>query len=149
MYKAQYDGTGKETLGYGVISTFRDLNGTVWLVIYGYSGQDTYYTAWSLMHSDVLAQALYPFDGLSDIHTGITTLVLQYNYTLHPTDYCFVTVKEALGTISEFNYQSWFAGFDHIEQQPQFEGTFEQPFPDWPLYPIWVTDKFPTIHVDP
>lgn len=149
VYKPLYDGTGKETVGYGVISTFRDLNGTVWLVIYGYSGQDTYYTAWSLMHSDVLAQALYPFDGLSDIHTGITTLVLQYNYTLHPTDYCFVTVKEALGTISEFNYQSWFAGFDHIEQQPQFEGTFEQPFPDWPLYPIWVTDKFPTIHVDP
>jgi len=145
-YIAQYDGTGKQTVGYGVISTFEDLNGTVWLVIYGYTGQDTYYTSWALMHSDVLNRALF---GLNTplIHEGITTLVLQYNYTLHPTDYCFVTVKEALGTISEFDFQGWFT--HAIEVSITAQQFPPNPYPDWPAYPVWVTDKYPTIHKDP
>jgi len=47
-YAAQYGEGGAQTLGYGVISTVRDINGTVWFVVYGYTGQDTYYTSWVL-----------------------------------------------------------------------------------------------------
>jgi hypothetical protein len=147
-YTAQYDQTGKQTVGYGVISTFEDLNGTVWLVIYGYTGQDTYYTCWSLMHSDVLNTALWGYN-TDYIHAGVTTLVLQYNYTLHPTDYCFVTVKEALGTISEFNFQGWFMGVSLDGAGSITPQAPLPPYPDWPAYPIWVTDKYPAIHKDP
>ncbi len=93
---------GVETVGYGMISTFQDLNGTTFLVVYGYTGQDTYYTCWALQHSDVLDLASW-----ENMPEGVTTLVLQFNYTLHPTDYCFVTIMEALGTISEYNYQGY------------------------------------------
>lgn len=138
-YAPEYDETGKQTVGYGIISTFQDLNGTTFLVLYGYTGQDTYYTTWSLMHSDVLHLA---FDTMPE---GVTTLVLKFDYTLHPTDYCFVTIMEALGTISEYNWQGFFIGTDGPTIQPQQN----VPFPGWPEYPIWVTDKYPAIHVDP
>ncbi|MGB9623142.1 MAG: hypothetical protein ACPL07_04775, partial [Candidatus Bathyarchaeia archaeon] len=36
---------GMEGSGIGIVSTYKDLNGTVGLVIYGYSGQDTYWTS--------------------------------------------------------------------------------------------------------
>jgi len=140
-YAAQYD-EGEQTLGYGVISTVRDINGTVWFVVYGFSGQDTYYTCWALMHSDVLDLA---FDLMP---SGITSLVLEFDYTLHPTDYCFVTIKEALGTISEFDAQACF--LEHMLPQSAPEQTAAQiwlPFSWWPE--TWVTDKFPTIHKDP
>jgi len=139
-YVPEYDGTGKQTVGYGMISTFKDMNGTVFLVLYGYTGQDTYYTCWSLLHSDVFALARWT------MVEGITTMILKFDYTLHPTDYCFVTVMEALGTISEYNWQGYFLETDGqtmIPQQPSL------PFPDWPGYPVWVTDKYPAIHVDP
>jgi hypothetical protein len=138
-YVPQYDESNKQTVGYGLISTFQDLNGTTFLVVYGYTGQDTYYTCWALTHSDVLALARWTMP------EGVTTLVLQFNYTLHPTDYCFVTISEALGTISEYNWQGFFLN-DGPSITP-LQGPI--PFPDWPDYPIWVTDKYPAIHVDP
>ena len=139
VYTAQFDEAEQQTLGYGVISTFRDINGTTWFVVYGYTGQDTYYTAWALMHSDVLALAW------DTMPSGVTTLILEFDYTLHPTDYCFVTIKEALGTISEFDYQGFFEG--QMPSAPLQALQPPAPFPWWPE--TWVTDKFPTIHKDP
>jgi hypothetical protein len=139
-YVPQYDESG-QTLGYGVISTVRDINGTVWFVVYGYTGQDTYYTSWALMHSDVLDLA---FDLMP---SGITTLILEFDYTLHPTDYCFVTIKEALGTISEFDAQECFLEHMRPSAPQQTAAQIWLPFPWWPE--TWVTDKFPTIHKDP
>lgn len=144
IYAPEYAEGGAQTLGYGVISTFRDINGTVWFVVYGYTGQDTYYTCWALMHSDVLDLAL------DTMPSGVTTLVLEFDYTLHPTDYCFVTIKEALGTISEFDYQRYFEG--EMDAQTLKVATRQipdgrLPFSWWPE--TWVTDKFPTIHKDP
>jgi hypothetical protein len=131
-YAPEYE-EGAQTVGYGIISTFQDLNGTTFLVVYGYTGQDTYYACWSLLHSDVLALARWTMP------LGVTTIVLKFDYTLHPTDYCFVTIMEALGTFSEYHYQDYFLNYDG-------QGL---PFPDWPAYPTWVTDKYPAIHVDP
>jgi hypothetical protein len=143
-YAPEYDAeTGAQTVGYGIISTFQDLNGTTFLVVYGYTGQDTYYTCWALTHSDVLALARW------EMPEGVTTIVLKFDYTLHPTDYCFVTIMEALGTISEYNFQGYFLGeIDGLASPLQYPNP-NLLFPDWPLYPIWVTDKYPPIHVDP
>jgi hypothetical protein len=136
-YVPEYDETGKQTVGYGVISAFKDPNGTVFLVLYGYTGQDTYYTCWSLMHSDVFHLAA------DTLPAGVTSIVLKFDYTLHATDYCFVTIMEALGTISEYDWQGFFL---MDGETPPLQGPTA---PDWPAYPIWVTDKYPAIHVDP
>ena len=140
-YVPQYGGGGAQTVGYGLISTVRDINGTVWFVVYGYTGQDTYYTTWALLHSDVLHLAwdLMP--------SGVTTLILEFDYTLHPTDYCFVTIKEALGTISEFDAQECFLEHMRPSAPQQTAAQIWLPFLWWPE--TWVTDKFPTIHKDP
>lgn len=153
---------GVQTIGYGVISTYRDINGTVGLNIWGYTGQDTYFTTWALLHSDVLAL----FE--ANIVCGVTSIILQFNYTLHPTDYCFVTLVEALGTISEYNVQAVFT--DHVSLVTEGEHIGEHLFSgnlppdwfrastptshyveDWDNWPVatWITDKYPTIHPDP
>jgi hypothetical protein len=145
-YASEYNASNptQELIGYGVISTAKDLNGTVGLTAWGYSGDDTYYTSWALLHSDVLALA---FDLMP---AGVTSLILRFNYTLHPTDYCFVTIIEALGTISEYDAQSCFGvgPFAELWTSDTFGPTF-----GWPEYPLWVNDpavgKYPTIHIDP
>jgi hypothetical protein len=129
---------GVQTIGYGVIATAKDLNGTVGLTVWGYSGQDTYFTSWALLHSDVLALAFQLMP------PGVTSLILRFNYTLHPTDYCFVTIIEALGTISEYDAQSCFGVGPFVELSASDYGTTY----GWPKYPLWV-GKYPTIHIDP
>jgi hypothetical protein len=131
---------GVQTIGYGVIATAKDLNGTVGLEVWGYTGQDTYFTSWAMLHSDVVALAF------NLMPAGVTSLILRFNYTLHPTDYCFVTIIEALGTISEYDAQSCFGVGPFVTEWPSdpFGPTY-----GWPEYPTWVTDKYPTIHIDP
>jgi hypothetical protein len=86
--------------GYAVITTCKDKNGTVALLVYGYSGQDTYYACYALEHGLLdIAQWLQP---------GITSLILWFNYTLHPSEQGFFTVVEAVGTITEYN------GFEYM-----------------------------------
>lgn len=142
VYAPTYNATtGKQTIGYGVISTYEDINGTVGLNIWGYTGQDTYYTCWSMIHSDVLAYAF------SHMPCGVTSLILKFNYTMHPTDYCFVTIVEALGTISELNYQGYLGGKVNMLYPVTGATTALPPYLYWPN--TWITDKFPTIHPDP
>ena len=135
---------GVQTIGYGVIATAKDLNGTVGLEVWGYTGQDTYFTSWAMLHSDVLALAFHLMP------PGVTSLILRFNYTLHPTDYCFVTIIEALGTISEYDAQSCFGVGPFVTEwlSDPFGPTY-----GWPEYPLWVNDpavgKYPTIHIDP
>lgn len=143
-YTPEYNATGEQDIGYGVIATAKDLNGTVGLTVWGYTGQDTYFTSWALLHSDVLALAF------SLMPAGVTSLILRFNYALHPTDYCFVTIIEALGTISEYDAQSCFGvgPFAELWTSDPFG-----PLYGWPEYPLWVNDpavgKYPTIHIDP
>ncbi|MFP3984597.1 MAG: hypothetical protein ACLFU9_01345 [Candidatus Bathyarchaeia archaeon] len=81
--------------GYAVISTYKDINGTVMLVIWGHWGRDTYYaTKW------------FKEEGIFQLQEApkcITSLILEIDYTSTPEGYkpTGYTIVEALGTISE------------------------------------------------
>lgn len=140
-YLPEYDANGRQLTGYGVISTYKDINGTIGVTIWGYTGQDTYYTCWSILHSELL----YLAGDMGESAEGVTTMILKFDYTLHPTDYCFVSIVEALGTISEYNAQLDIN--DHLPPNPP-PTYYNAPFPWWPE-DTWITDKIPTIHPDP
>ena len=82
--------------GYAVISVYKDLNGTIGFLIWGTTGQDTYYTSWVLWNT-ILGEKL------QHEPPCLTTLILKFDYTKHPTASGFWKVAEALGTISEYN----------------------------------------------
>lgn len=81
--------------GYAIISTFKDKNGTVVLLIAGWTGQDTYYACkWFEEHKY----------WLQHINWHVTDLVLKIEYKYSDGDLrCppIVTILEKLGTISE------------------------------------------------
>ena len=106
--KDTYANTGGETgIGYAVIATYKDINGTVGVVIWGMDGRDTYY-ATKFFHEELIYELQ---EGWSD---HVTSLVLKIYYSdpLHP----IFDIPEVLGTISEqggpFYYgSSRFAGW--------------------------------------
>ena len=83
------------TTGYGVITTYKDINGTVIFLLWGHWGRDTYYlTKWFHEHG------VYQ---LQEAPAGLTSIIVEITYDSYPegykpTDY---TVIECLGTISE------------------------------------------------
>jgi hypothetical protein len=87
--------TDTNTVGYATISTYRDLNETAILLIWGNWGRDTFYaTKWFHEHG------VYQ---LQESPAGLTSIVLRINYQstsegYKPTSYSIV---ECLGTISE------------------------------------------------
>jgi len=87
------------TVGYAVLSTYLDENGTVMFLVWGYYGRDTYWASqWFAQYMDgYFSNAFY----------GVTSIVLQINYKASPsnptasqTNPTF-NVVECLGTISE------------------------------------------------
>ena len=117
----------EDTVGYAVIATYKDINGTIGFVVYGWTGQDTYYAAAMMLNGYVEVEraqiweqgvergwvgyihgGLEEFDGsewfmyfLQDLEPHIVAIILKFDYTKHPTDPDFCTVVELLGTISE------------------------------------------------
>ncbi len=112
-YKGQYyysDGDfspGNTNTGIGVISTYKDINGTIGFLIYGWSGDDTYYVC-KWFHE-------YGIYYLQQENPGVTALIVKidyndyssrslpnkppnYNYDSHNP---YITILERLGTISE------------------------------------------------
>ena len=99
--------TGNTTTGIGVITTYKDLNGTVGFLIHGWSGDDTYYTCKWFQE--------YGIYYLQNLNRGVTTLVIRLNYqnvtarTSNPmppyytydSHFPYVEIIERLGTISE------------------------------------------------
>jgi len=80
-----------DTKGYSIVSTYKDLNGTVGFMVYGYTAEDTYYTCYAL-RGGLLTW-------LQQIQCGSTTIILEIDYSdLHPVAF---HVKEVLGTITE------------------------------------------------
>jgi hypothetical protein len=77
--------------GYGVITTYKDLNGTVGLAIWGIGPRDTFYTS-KFFHEEIIYE-------LQDFPGCVTSIILKIDYTdaEHPT----FTIVECLGTISE------------------------------------------------
>lgn len=98
-----WDGTwnvysSSESVGYAVISTYLDINGTVIFEVWGHWGRDTYYaTQW--LHGDA-ARGINPgILQLQEAPRGLTSIILKITYTdpKHPT----FSIPECLGTISE------------------------------------------------
>jgi hypothetical protein len=79
--------------GYAVISVYKDLNGTIGFLIWGITGQDTYYATQWFWETGIVY--------LQTVNRGVTDIVLKIKYpTLDPT-HPIVSIKERLGTISE------------------------------------------------
>jgi hypothetical protein len=90
--------SSSEATGYAVVSTYKDINGTVLFLVWGHWGRDTYYaTKW--FHEEGIFQ-------LQDAMCGLTDVILKLNYAdpKHPT----FQIVECLGTISEIE---WFHGY--------------------------------------
>jgi hypothetical protein len=89
------------TVGYAVVSTYLDLNGTVVFLVWGNWGRDTFYASrW--FHEHMVYQ-------LQSAPRGLTSEVIQINYQTtvegyKPTGF---SVVECLGTISE---RQWISG---------------------------------------
>jgi hypothetical protein len=103
-YEPEYE-AGEQITGYGVISVYKDLDGTTFFLVWGFTGQDTYYTAWTLWNT-------WLGEKLQTEPLCLTTLIIEFDYMKHPTDMCFWSVVEALGTISEYNF------IDDFKQPP-------------------------------
>jgi hypothetical protein len=97
---------GSTGTGIGVVTTYKDINGTVGFMIYGWSGDDTYYTCKWFQE--------YGIYYLQTENRGVTTLIVRLDYNQSgertnpmPPNYSYdshnpsVTILERLGTISE------------------------------------------------
>jgi hypothetical protein len=91
--KNNYSSFDEEGVGYAVISTYHDINGTTILSIWGHFGRDTYYA--SRFFHEELIEEFQTFDPC------ITDVILRIDYDdpKHPT----FDIVEVLGTISEHN----------------------------------------------
>ena len=80
-----------DTLGYAIVSTYKDINETVGFIVYGYTAEDTYYASYAIRGGLLL--------WLQKLQPGVTTLVLEFDYSdLHPVK---IHVKECLGVFTE------------------------------------------------
>jgi hypothetical protein len=97
------------TSGYGVISVYKDLNGTVGLVFWGYDADDYYYTCkwfWSypagITCPDGTTVVYSGIEYLQHENLGVTDIILEITYPpLDPTHPTVEVSSERLGTISE------------------------------------------------
>jgi hypothetical protein len=93
--------------GYAVISVYKDLNGTIGFLIWGVTGQDTYYATqwfWSIPDGLEAPDGTIVYSGIEYLqheNRGVTDIVLNIDYpTLDPT-HPTVSIVQRLGTISE------------------------------------------------
>lgn len=92
------------TIGYAVISTYKDINGTVLFLIWGHWGRDTYYvTKW--FHEEGVYQ-------LQQAPRGVTSIIVKIDYESTSEGYKPIdtSIVEVLGTISE---RLWIHGSEY------------------------------------
>jgi hypothetical protein len=108
-WNRNWDGAGYNTyadysffgmyIGYAVISTYKDINGTVLYNVWGNEGRDTYYASlW--LHGDEAREFTPGIEEMQRFPKGVTSIVLGIMYGSdweHPTYF----IPEMLGTISE------------------------------------------------
>jgi hypothetical protein len=87
--------SSNNTVGYAVISTYKDINGTVLFLVWGHWGRDTYY-ACKWFHEEGIYQ-------LQDAPDGLTAIILEISYKSSSEGYKpkSFSIVECLGTISE------------------------------------------------
>ncbi len=90
--------SSSDAVGYAVIATYKDLNGTVGFLVYGHWGRDTYYAS-QWLHGDAARQITPGIRKLQDLNEGVTSIILRidYRYPYHPD----FSIVEHLGTKSE------------------------------------------------
>ena len=95
-----YSSYDTSTIGYAVISTYKDINGTVIFEVWGHFGRDTYFaTQW--LHGNAAHDIFQPgIVQLQDAPAGLTSIILQISYGTDPKHPTF-SIPECLGTISE------------------------------------------------
>ncbi|MEM3464685.1 MAG: hypothetical protein QXL91_07450, partial [Candidatus Bathyarchaeia archaeon] len=83
--------SGNATVGYAVIATYKDINGTVGFLVWGISARDTFYAS-KFFHEEIIYE-------LQRFPLCATSIIIRIDYTdpEHPT----WTIPEVLGTISE------------------------------------------------
>jgi hypothetical protein len=119
-----YSSFDSPTLGYAVISTYKDINGTVIFDVWGHWGRDTYYaTQW--LHGDE-ARCINP--GIHQLQVspdGLTSIILQINYTdpEHPT----FSIPELLGTISETEWEHTYTNIYTGLEETETKGGIHDP----------------------
>ena len=88
-------------LGYAVVTTYKDINGTVLFNVWGNTGRDTYYASMWL-HGDEARGMMPGIIEMQGFPRGVTSIVLEMNFAdpSHPT----YAIPELLGTISETEY---------------------------------------------
>ena len=96
------------TSGYGVISVYEDINGTIGLVFWGYTADDYYYTCkwfWSYPAGITAPDGAVVYSGIEYLqheNLGVTDIILHITYpTADPTHPTVSVSSERLGTISE------------------------------------------------
>ena len=148
-----------DTIGYAVISTYKDIDGTVGFIVWGITGEDTYWASWWLWHFGYLLQ-MAP--------DCITDIVLKFDYTkltVEPPESgpwysakykpgcCFWSIVETLGTISEYDFTDFkligvgTKGFSGTTQTLSFLNDFTETYMggltppslylDWRANPFW------------
>jgi len=78
--------------GYAVVSVYKDLNGTIGFLIWGFTGDDTYYAAKWFWETGI--------EYLQTENRGVTDIILEIDYTTCPYS-VGIANHERLGTISE------------------------------------------------
>jgi len=109
-FNRNWDGSGYNTysssngVGYAIISTYLDINGTVLFLVYGHWGRDTYYAS-QWLYGDAARGIPAGIQELQRAPDGVTSIILQIDYTdpSHPTFH----VVEVLGTKSERLWYDW------------------------------------------
>jgi len=93
--------------GYAVISTYKDINGTVGLLIWGMDGQDTYYATqwfWDIPKGMMAPDGTIVFSGIEYLqheNECVTDIILKITYPFMDPIHPYISVVECLGTISE------------------------------------------------
>ncbi|MEM2305687.1 MAG: hypothetical protein QXK51_10115, partial [Candidatus Methanomethylicia archaeon] len=114
-HEAKTDPSVMLTDRYAVISTYKDINGTVGFLVYGWNGEDTFWASTALYEEGIvnynavlkksIDEPLIKY--LQKANPGVTAIIIEFDYTktgkystdIHPVG----QIVEILGTISEKN----------------------------------------------
>jgi hypothetical protein len=113
-----------EDMGYAVISTYKDLNGTVGLVIYGHWGRDTYYaTQW--LHGNAASEIKPGIVQLQEAPECLTSIIIEIDYDdpEHPE----FEIVECLGTITEFDWEHDYWDYFEADTEDEDKGGLHDP----------------------
>jgi hypothetical protein len=113
-----------EDTGYAVISTYKDINGTVVLSIWGHWGRDTYYaTQW--LHGDAAREISPGIVQLQEAPLCLTSIILEIDYD--DPDHPEFSIVEALGTITEFDWTHDYWNYFEEEADDEDKGGLHDP----------------------